>query len=86
MKFLAHIYITPKQGVNNPEGLAIKRGLENLGYDNIAKINSGKYIQLELDGDLNAREATARIEEMCNRMLANIVIEQYRFDLEEINS
>ena len=85
MKFSAHIYVTPKQGVNNPEGLAIKRGLENLGYNNVAKVNSGKYIQLELNGDLNESEANAKIEEMCHRMLANIVIEQYRFDLEHID-
>jgi len=85
MKFLAHIYVTPKQGVNNPEGLAIKRGLENLGYKNIAKVNSGKYIQIELSEGLSEAEANARIKEMCNRMLANIVIEQYRFDLEKID-
>ena len=85
MKFLAHIYVTPKQGVNNPEVLAIKRWLENLGYKNIAKVNSGKYIQIELSEGLSEAEANARIKEMCNRMLANIVIEQYRFDLEKID-
>tara|TARA_B100000686_G_scaffold354451_1_gene464797 strand:+ start:2003 stop:2260 length:258 start_codon:yes stop_codon:yes gene_type:complete len=85
MKFLAHIYVTPKQGVNNPEGLAIKRGLENLGYNDVSKVSSGKYIQLELNGNLNEAEANTRIEEMCKRMLANVVIEQYRFDLEQVD-
>lgn len=85
MKFLARIYITPKEGVNNPEGLAIKGGLKNLGYDSVEEVHSGKYIELELSGDLNEHQSREKIDEMCKRLLANIVIEQYRFELEQID-
>ena len=85
MKFLARIYITSKEGVNNPEGLAIKGGLENLGYSGVEEVNSGKYIELKLNGDLNEPQSSEKIEEMCKRLLANMVIEQYRFDLEQID-
>ncbi|MFL2640479.1 MAG: phosphoribosylformylglycinamidine synthase subunit PurS [Dehalococcoidia bacterium] len=85
MKFLARIYITPKEGVNNPEGLAIKGGLETLGYTGVEKVNSGKYIEIELNGDLTESQSRDQIEEMCKRLLANIVIEQYRFELELID-
>ena len=79
--FLAKIYISPKPTVNDPEGLTIQGSLAQLGYHTVTSVRVGKYIEIQLDEDSES-EATAKIREICDSMLANPVIEGYRFDLE----
>jgi phosphoribosylformylglycinamidine synthase PurS subunit len=85
MQFLAQIHITPKEGVNNPEGLAIARALENLGFNSIVDIKSGKYIELTIQNAESIAQAESIVDKMCNQLLSNIVIEQFTFNLQEID-
>ncbi|HST06403.1 MAG TPA: phosphoribosylformylglycinamidine synthase subunit PurS [Chloroflexia bacterium] len=81
-KWLANVYVTLKPVVNDPPGLAIRDGLHNLGYDNVTAVRVGKYIQAYLEAETRDAAQTA-IDSMCRRLLANPVIEDYTFRLEE---
>lgn len=82
--FLAKVYITLKPTVNDPQGLTIKGGLHMLGFDSVTSVRAGKYMEITLDGDDRAK-AAEQVQEMCRKLLANPVIEDFRFDLEEIS-
>jgi phosphoribosylformylglycinamidine synthase len=75
----ARVYVTLKTGVLDPQGQAVQRSLARLGFPEVKDARIGKYIELELDG--KPAEAKARVEKMCHELLANTVIEDYRFDL-----
>ncbi|MDY6855704.1 MAG: phosphoribosylformylglycinamidine synthase subunit PurS [Thermodesulfobacteriota bacterium] len=77
---LAKIYVTLKKGVLDPQGKAVQHSLESLGYNEVKDIRLGKYMEVLLD-DMNGDEAEARIQQMCEKLLANPVIEDYRFEL-----
>lgn len=84
-KYQAKIFVTLRPSVLDPAGVAVQSGLLQLGYDNVDRVRIGKYIELTLtSGD----EATARqnLDRICNQMLANTVIENYRFDLIEVET
>ncbi|MEW6619263.1 MAG: phosphoribosylformylglycinamidine synthase subunit PurS [bacterium] len=76
---LAKIYITLKKTVLDPQGVTVKKALESLGYQGIEDVRVGKYLEIKATG-LN----TQTIEQMCDRLLANPVIEDYRFEIEEV--
>jgi phosphoribosylformylglycinamidine synthase len=68
------IYVTYKKGIFDPPGATAERALQNLGYSEVESVKIGKYIQLEVaDGT-----PVERVREMCDRLLANPVIEDYR--------
>jgi phosphoribosylformylglycinamidine synthase len=76
------IFVSLKRGVLDPQGKAIERSLHSLGYREARDVRMGKYI--ELDIDLDSREsAGARIREMCDKLLANPVIEDYRYEISD---
>ena len=77
----ARIFITPKQGVLDPQGKAIERSLHALGFTETHDVHLGKYVELALDG-LDSQQAQQRTDEMCRKLLANGVIEDYRFEIE----
>ena len=81
--FLAKIYITLKAGVNDPQGLTIRGGLHQLGFDMVADVRAGKYMEVRLDQQ-DRQEASERVAEMCDQLLANPIIEEFRFELEPI--
>ena len=81
--YLARVYITLKPTVNDPQGLTIKGGLHMLGFDSVKSVRAGKYMEIQLDGEDCAR-AEEQVREMCRTLLANPVIENFRFDLEEV--
>jgi phosphoribosylformylglycinamidine synthase len=81
--YLAKVYITLKPTVNDPQGLTIKGGLETLGFQSVESVRAGKYMEIKL-GEKDRSVAEKQIEEMCEKLLANPVIENYRFELEEI--
>lgn len=74
------IYITLKNGVLDPQGKAIERALGSLGFEGINDVRLGKFIELNLSGT-NKETAKAQAEEMCRKLLANTVIEDYRIDV-----
>ncbi|BCV22504.1 phosphoribosylformylglycinamidine synthase subunit PurS [Moorella sp. Hama-1] len=80
---LAKIHVTLKPGVLDPQGEAVAGGLKAMGYTDVAGVRVGKYLEVQLDRD-DLAEAERQVEEMCRRLLANPVIEEYRYSLEEV--
>lgn len=78
----AKIYITPRQGVLDPQGKAIEGSLHSLGYKEAGEVHMGKYLTIELRG-LTPGEAERRVKEMCEKLLANLIVEDYRFEIED---
>lgn len=81
MNFVARVYVTPKAAILDPQGKAVETSLHSLGYDEVGEVRLGKFIELKLSGSAVAA-VESRIEDMCRRLLANEVIEDYRFELE----
>lgn len=76
----AEVFVTFKRGILDPQGETIRGALAALGYDAVKSVRFGKYMQLQLmAGD--AGEARAKVDEMCRRLLANTVIEEYRIEI-----
>ena len=76
----ARVYVTLKKGVLDPQGRAVARSLASLGFDEVEDVRLGKYVELRLeDGDPAA--ARERLEQMCRKLLANTVIEDYRVEM-----
>jgi len=78
---IARVVVTPKPVVNDPQGLTVKQGLASLGFREISDVRVGKYIELTLE-TTSEHEARRQVEDMCRQLLANHVIEDYRFDIE----
>ncbi len=78
---LARVYITPKRGILDPQGKAVQSSLHALGFGEVQDVKVGKYIELRLEDAASA--ASARVREMCERLLANGVIEDFRVELAE---
>lgn len=79
----ANVYVTLKPVVNDPPGLAIRDGLHNLGYAGVQSVRSGKYLQIVLEATSEG-EARTQIDDMCARLLANPVIEDYTFSIQAL--
>ncbi len=77
----ARVHITLKTGVLDPQGKAIAHALGNLGFDGVAGVRQGKYIELDLT-ETDATQAETRVTAMCEKLLANTVIENYRIEIE----
>ncbi len=80
--FHATVRVTPRPGLLDPEGKAIHHALESLGYDGVGEVRVGKAITLEVEA-ASRDEALARVDEMCRKLLANPVTEDYRIELSE---
>jgi phosphoribosylformylglycinamidine synthase subunit PurS len=74
------IFVSLKNGVLDPQGKAIERSLHTLGYTEVQDVRAGKYLELNLEASSRAA-AEDRIREMCDKLLANPVIEDYRFEI-----
>ena len=82
--FLARVFITPKPPVNDPQGQTIRNALRDMGYDSVSSVRAGKYMEVRVD-DEDETAAAARVESMCDRLLANPVIEEYRYELTRVD-
>ncbi len=80
--FLAKVYVTLKPTVNDPQGLTIRGGLHTLGFGSVASVRAGKYMEIRLN-EADPALARQQVEAMCRQLLANPVIEDYRFEVEE---
>jgi phosphoribosylformylglycinamidine synthase len=79
----ARIKITLKEGVLDPQGKAIANALGALGFDGVGDVRQGKYIEIELNNNDRA-SAEKTVERMCEQLLANMVIENYSYELEGV--
>ena len=79
---LAKVYVTPKKAILDPQGKAIAHSLHALDYSEVTDVRMGKYLEVHLQGVTRA-QAEHRVEEMCRRLLANLVIEDFRYEISE---
>ena len=78
----AKVHVTLKNGVLDPQGKAIEHTLGSLGFSGLSDVRQGKYIELTLS-ETDAEKARAQVDEMCKKLLANTVIENYQIDIED---
>ncbi len=76
----AKVYVTLKKSVLDPQGKAVQHALATLGFNEVKDVRMGKYIELEL-GAVDRVQADQKIKAMCEKLLANTVIEEYRYEL-----
>ncbi|WP_211748124.1 phosphoribosylformylglycinamidine synthase subunit PurS [Paenibacillus sp. Marseille-Q4541] len=77
----ATVYVTIKQSVLDPQGVAVQGALHSMGFAEVESARIGKYLELTLDTS-DKKEAEERVKVMCEKLLANTVVEDYRFELE----
>jgi len=81
MKAIVTVGLRP--GVLDVQGKAVAGALQELGFAGVEGARVGKFIEIELDGDLDPATAEAQVREMCEKLLANTVIESYRVEIAE---
>lgn len=77
----ARVVVTLKNGVLDPQGQAIERALSNLNFDGVQSVRQGRYFEVDLENG-DAASAKANVEDMCEKLLANTVIENYSVEVE----
>ena len=75
------IYVTLKESILDPQGSAVQGSLKKIGYEEVADLRIGKYLELTI-GE-TTRDIDTIVKEMCEKVLTNIVIENYRYEVEE---
>ena len=78
----ARVYVTLKSGVLDPQGKAVKSALVSLGFKGLNDVRVGKYFEINID-EVSKETALKKIKEMCEKLLANTVIENYRVEIAE---
>ena len=81
--YAAHVEVSHRPGIADPAGATVERALPALGYTNVDRVHIGKVIRLVIDAP-HAAAARAQVEEMCERLLANPVIESYEVTISEM--
>ena len=76
----AKIFVTLKNGIHDPQGHAIHQSLTTLGFPNVVDVRIGKLLEVDLK-ETNQEEAEAAVKSMCQKLLANPVIEDFRYEL-----
>lgn len=82
MMMKAIVYVTLRESVLDPQGQAVKGALDTLGFAGVQEVRIGKYMEVILDST-DRNQAEAQVKEMCEKLLANTVIEDYRFEIVE---
>ena len=77
---IARVFVTLKTGVLDPQGEAVRHSLGALGFDGVEKVRQGKVIELKLD-ETDKAKAEKSVTEMCEKLLANTVIENYAIEI-----
>ena len=75
------VFVTLRESVLDPQGTAVEQSLHHLGYKEASEVRIGKFIELTVEETENV---DTRVKEMCEKLLANTVIEDYRFEIEEV--
>ncbi|HEU0022251.1 MAG TPA: phosphoribosylformylglycinamidine synthase subunit PurS [Dehalococcoidia bacterium] len=81
--FLAKVFVTLKPAVNDPQGLTVMGGLKTLGFKSVESVRLGKYLEVTVN-ESDRSQAEAQVSEMCRQLLANPVIEEFRYELEAL--
>lgn len=81
--YLARVDVTLKPTVNDPQGNTIRDALHSLGFAEVGSVRAGKYMEIRLDA-VSKKKAEGQVTEMCKKLLANPVIEDFRFEIDEI--
>ena len=76
----AKVYVTLKKSVLDPQGKVVAQALGSMGFGEVKDVRMGKYIELEL-GNADKAQAEQKVKQMCEKLLANTVIEEYRYEL-----
>ncbi len=76
----ATVYVTVKENVLDPQGNAVQGALHSMGFNEVGKVRIGKYMEMQLD-TTDRKVAEERVKAMCEKLLANTVIEDYRYEL-----
>ena len=76
----AKVYVTLKKSVLDPQGKAVQHALSSLGFGDVKDVRVGKYIELDL-GSVEKTQAEQKIKMMCEKLLANTVIEDFKYEL-----
>lgn len=79
---LVRVFVTPRQGILDPQGRAVEQSLKSLGFDGVSDVKIGKCVTLRLDA-ATREQARAAARRMCEQLLANPLIEDYRFEVDE---
>jgi phosphoribosylformylglycinamidine synthase len=79
----AHVYVSLKKSVLDPQGKTIQGALKKMGYKGLGDVRQGKYFELTLDGGLSRGEAETEVGRIARDVLTNPVIEEFRFSLED---
>ena len=82
--YQARIYVTLRPSVLDPAGVAVASGLKQLGYESVEQVRIGKYIELKLKA-VDEADVRGQLRQMCDRLLANPVIEDYCFEVAELS-
>ncbi|MEO0769226.1 MAG: phosphoribosylformylglycinamidine synthase subunit PurS [Cyanobacteria bacterium J06649_4] len=80
--YQAKVYVTLRPSVLDPAGTAVRSGLSHMGYDNVSKVRIGKFIELDISAE-NEASAQQQLDKICDQLLANPVIENYRIEILE---
>ena len=80
-----HVYVTPKAGILDPHGATVERALPALGFSVVSGVRIGKFIELQVQPAAGADEAAVheQVDDMCRKLLANPIIEEYRFEVDD---
>lgn len=81
--WLARVRVMLKPSVQDPQGTTVQSALSELGYGGVQRVRMGKYFEIGLNGVGDRAEAEAKVRSMCEKLLANPVIEQYQFEVQE---
>ena len=81
--YLASVKVTLKPTVNDPQGITVARALGRLGFDMIGSLRVGKFFEIEID-DPDRASAERQVQDMCEKLLANPVIERFEFELAQV--
>ena len=83
MKFVAEIDVMPRPELLDPQGKAVLLGLEHLGLDQVDDVRVGRHITLNLEAE-NETIAREKVEKACSKLLANLIMESYVYDLKQV--
>jgi phosphoribosylformylglycinamidine synthase len=83
--YLARVDVTLKPTVNDPQGNTIRDALHSLGFSAVGSVRAGKYMEIRVDA-ATKKKAEENITEMCKKLLANPVIEDFRFEIDEVKA
>jgi phosphoribosylformylglycinamidine synthase PurS subunit len=82
--FHSKVFVTLKKSILDPQGKAVEQGIHSLGYESVNNVRIGKYIEMDIDTDLN-EEAERMTKQISEKLLANLVMESFSFTTEPIN-